>query len=73
MAETCRRQGIEATALLVQGPTAQMLLEEAAKLECDMIVIGSHGSGVIKQLLGGSVSQAVLTKSDRPVLVVPTR
>lgn len=73
MAGQCRQQGLKATALLVQGPTAETLRAEADRLQCDLIVLGSHGAGVLTHLLGGSVSLAVLEKSDRPVLIVPTR
>lgn len=73
LAQECRDAGLEATALLVQGPTAEMLQSEACKLGCDLMVLGSHGSGKLSHLLGGSVALAVLEKADRPVLIVPTR
>jgi len=70
-AEKLRQTGIDATALLVQGPTVQTILNEAKKLKVDMIVMGSHGHGAILKLLVGSVSEGVLRKSAHPVLVVP--
>jgi nucleotide-binding universal stress UspA family protein len=73
LAQDCRAAGLEATALLVQGPTAETLQKEAEKLSCDLIIMGSHGSGALRHLLGGSVSLAVLEKADRPVMVIPTR
>ena len=66
------KAGIDATALLVQGATAETILKEASKLEADMIVVGSHGKGAMYQLLVGSVSEGVLHKSECPILVVPT-
>jgi nucleotide-binding universal stress UspA family protein len=60
------------TALLVQGVTADTILEEAAKLAADIIVVGSRGKGALQQLVVGSVSEGVLRKSQCPVLVVPT-
>jgi nucleotide-binding universal stress UspA family protein len=71
-AEEFRSDGIDAVALLVQGPTAQTLLAEAAKLKADLIVVGSHGKGAVKRLLVGSTSNGILHKTDLPVLVVPT-
>lgn len=66
-----RKADIEATALLVQGPTVQTLLKEAAKLGADMIVLGSHGKGAVHKLLVGSVSEGVLRHADIPVVIVP--
>ncbi|RLG23437.1 universal stress protein, partial [Methanosarcinales archaeon] len=35
-----------------------------------LIVIGSHGKSNVKEMLLGSVSEKVIKKSKRPVLVV---
>jgi nucleotide-binding universal stress UspA family protein len=72
IAEGLRQAGVATTALLVQGATAQTILTEASRLDVDMIVMGSHGRGAMVRLLVGSVSEAVLYGSARPVLVVPT-
>lgn len=70
-AADAREVGIEATGLLVQGPPARMILKEAADLEADMIIVGSHGFGAVLGLLLGSVSKKILRKANCPVLVVP--
>ncbi len=72
IAERLRKAGLDATALVVQGATVEMILKEAGKLDVDMIMVGSHGRGAMVQLLLGSVSEGVLHKSKCPVLVVPT-
>ena len=72
-ADGLRETGIDTTALLLQGATTEKILEQAAKLNADMIVVGSHGRGAMLQLLVGSVSEGVLRKSACPVLVVPTQ
>ena len=46
--------------------------EGGTKLDIDMIVVGSHGRGVMYQLLVGSVSEGVIRKSKCPIFVVPT-
>ncbi|MGI8932927.1 universal stress protein [Leptolyngbya sp. BC1307] len=66
-----RHEGLKATALLVQGETVETILAEALKLQVDMIVVGSHGRGMMSQLFVGSVSQGILSQSNRPVLVIP--
>lgn len=73
IAEQMREEGLEATALLIQGPTAEVILETAEKVEADIIVIGSHGKGAVYQMLVGSVSEAVIHEAECPILVVPTR
>lgn len=71
-AERLRKSGLEATALLVHGPTVDTILKEASDLDVDMIVVGSHGGGAMYQLLVGSISKGILQKSRYPVLVIPT-
>jgi nucleotide-binding universal stress UspA family protein len=72
-AEAMRADGIPATALLVQGPTAQTILAEADRLGVDLIVMGTHGRSAVLDMLVGGVSHAVLRQSPLPVLLVPVR
>ena len=72
IAAQLRKEGIETTALLIQGPTVETLLKEAKKLEVDMIIMGSHGRNVIAELFMGSVSKGIVSQSSYPVLIVPT-
>ncbi|MBI2431958.1 MAG: universal stress protein [Candidatus Hydrogenedentes bacterium] len=67
-----RQQGIEGESLLIQGPTAQKVVEEARRLEAACIIVGSHGHGVLHDLFWGSVSEGIIRKAPCPVLVVPT-
>ena len=73
LADRLREQGHEVTALMIQGPTVQTILEQAEKLEAEVIVVGSHGRGKLFDLVVGSVSAGVIRKSPVPVLVVPAR
>jgi nucleotide-binding universal stress UspA family protein len=70
-AAALRARGLDARALLVQGPTVQTIRDEAVKLEADLVVVGSHGHGALYQALVGSISRGVLQDAERPVLVVP--
>ena len=72
IAERLRKQGLDTTALLVEGEAVEAVLNEASKLDADMIIVGSHGRGAMYQLLVGSVSEGILHKAECPVLVVPT-
>ncbi len=72
MALALMKQGLEAEALLVQGPTTETLLELVERLTADLIIMGSHGrSGLMKAFLG-SVSEQVLRTTKLPVVIVPS-
>lgn len=47
------------------------ILETAKRLDVDLIVMGTHGKGIIEQAFLGSVAEKVLKKSTWPVFVVP--
>ena len=72
IADRLRKSGLDSKALLVHGATVEIILKEAADLDVDMIVVGTHGRGAMYQLLMGSISKEIIHKSRFPVLVVPT-
>jgi nucleotide-binding universal stress UspA family protein len=71
-AKELRDQGLTVSALQLSGPIVETILAEAAKLHADLIIVGSHGHGMMHQLLLGSASEGVLRQSKCPVLVIPT-
>ena len=72
-AEALRADGIETTALLIQGQTAQCILKEAKRVGADLIIMGTHGRGAVFNLIVGSVAHAVVRDTSVPVLLVPLR
>ena len=46
IADRLREAGLDATALLVHGPTVETILKEASDLDVDMIVVGTHGRAI---------------------------
>lgn len=54
----------------VQGYPASVILEEIAKENIDLVVMGSHGYGPITGSVLGSVSQRVVQRAKCPVLIV---
>lgn len=72
-AQALRDLGVDATALLIQGPTAETILVEAERLGAELILMATHGRGALMDFVVGSVSHAVLRGSRIPVLLVPTR
>ncbi len=71
LAESLRKAGVEAAALLLQGATSDKLLEEAGRLPAGLLVIGTHGKGALRHLLLGSVSRQIIARAACPVVVVP--
>ena len=53
---------------LVEGHPVETILQLSQ--QHDLVVMGSHGRGVLDQLLLGSVAAGVLHRSQKPVLVV---
>jgi nucleotide-binding universal stress UspA family protein len=53
------------------GAVWQTILNVADELDAKMIVIGTHGLTAVQSNLLGSVSNAVVHHSKRPLLVVP--
>lgn len=49
----------------------ETILEVADELDAELIVAGTHGATAVHDGLLGSVSNAILHKAHRPVLVVP--
>jgi len=47
----------------------EAIVRQAAKLDCDFIVMASHGRKGLRGILLGSETQKVLTHSEIPVLV----
>ncbi len=56
---------------VVQGFPAEEILKRADALECDLIVMGTHGKGFISHAFLGSVAEKVLRRSTRPVMIIP--
>ena len=55
---------------VVEGQPAEKILEKAAAIDADLIVIGSHRHSAVGESLIGSTTSRVLHRSNIPVLVV---
>jgi nucleotide-binding universal stress UspA family protein len=60
---------VEAKGEVAEGDPADVIRHRAE--EFDLVVMGSHGKGLWKRLTVGSVTQAVLHRIARPLLVIP--
>ena len=60
----------EAEALIVEGSPRPAIVETALELDCQMIVMGTHGRSGLAHILLGSVAEYVIRHSKVPVLTV---
>ena len=61
---------LEATRVVPGKKPADLILQIAEELGVDMIVMGTHGRQGMQRLLMGSVTEAVIRGTARPVLVI---
>jgi len=52
------------------GPAAQEILKAAARERSQLVVMGTHGHGLVGRALLGSVAQKVVAECNVPVLLV---
>lgn len=65
-----KHHGVAASCRWVVGTLPEALLNAARTEHAKMIVMGTHGHGAVGRFFMGGVSQAVVTHSDVPVLLV---
>ena len=61
--------GVVLNKVLEAGHPVTKILEEIEKMKIDLVVMGSHGYGVVAGSVFGSVSQRILQKAPCPVLI----
>ncbi len=54
-----------------QGYPADEILRKVKKFECDAIIMGTHGKGIIKNTYLGSMTKKVLRRVRKPVFIIP--
>jgi nucleotide-binding universal stress UspA family protein len=62
--------GVETRTRVLRGFPVEAICDVAEAVLPDILVIGSHGRGVVKRAFLGSVSAGVLQRAGCPVLVV---
>jgi nucleotide-binding universal stress UspA family protein len=68
--EAAKIAGVECDVATATSDTPyEMIIDQATRFNCDLIVMASHGRSGLQGVLLGSVTQKVLTHSKIPVLV----
>jgi nucleotide-binding universal stress UspA family protein len=68
--EAAAKAGVECDVVTAAGNSPyETIIKQAGKLNCDLIVMASHGRRGLRALLLGSETIRVLTHSAIPVLV----
>ena len=70
IAQQLESYGLEVEIKVVEGVPFQEILNAEIEEDVSAIVLGSHGVGNVKEMLLGSVSEKVIRKSKKPVLVI---
>jgi nucleotide-binding universal stress UspA family protein len=53
------------------GHPVEEILKAADEEGCDVLVLGTHGKGFLKQTFLGSVAGSILERTRKPVFVIP--
>ncbi len=56
---------------VVYGNPAAEILRKAEEINADVVILGSHGKGLIRHAFLGSVSEQVLHRIRKPVYIIP--
>ena len=73
LAATLRLDPRRVSLQVIVGPAACAIVRYAGERGADLLVLGSHGRGVIRRFLLGSVAERVLREAGCPVMIVPDR
>lgn len=65
-----REAGCDVHTHVVVGYAAHDIVEQATELDCDLIMMGTHGRTGLKRFLIGSVAEKVVRRTPCPVFIV---
>ena len=70
LGQEARARGLGVRELVIQGKPSAEIIRFAAENEIDVIVLGTHGKGMLVQALFGSTTERVVRRAPCPVLTV---
>lgn len=69
-AEELKKAGVDADSVLAGGDAGKEIADAAAREQCDLIAMSTHGHKFVKDVLYGSVANDVRHLTKVPVLLV---
>ena len=69
--ERLKSADVQTDGLLIQGPTAKMLVAEAEKLKIDLIILGLQQHGILSKVFNVDTSKQIIKISKIPLLIIP--
>jgi len=66
-------EGIDATALTIEGATVEKLLLEIERLDIDLVIMAPHAPGFFRDIFIGSTTKEVIRDAPCPILVLPPK
>lgn len=73
--QTKRHLGDDLTisTMVIEGDTADGILEVAQENEVDMVIVGAHTKKWMEEFLLPSVTRKILRETTIPILIIPTK
>lgn len=77
--EFCKREAASGCAclslvseiLVRSGHAVEEILKAADAEKCDLIILGTHGKGFLRETFLGSVARSTLDRTRKPVFIIP--
>jgi len=73
MEDGLRQEGFEASAHVLRGDPASLIVEAAVRAQIDLIVISTHGKTGMNAFWSGSVAHRICCQSRIPLLLIPIK
>jgi len=64
-------ESIDVESILMTGLTVDNILDEAAKVNAELIIIGSHKHGKLYHFIFGCIHDMLINKSTIPIIIIP--
>lgn len=71
IAEKCQATNVQVSHAMVEGEPKNAILRAIADHNIDLVIMGTTGAGVLKEMFLGSVAAEVMENASVPVLAIP--